>query len=106
MYQKSIKLPCRYRDCPSTLKFKKEISSELAKNRLVYELKPSEYVRFILEPQEENFDKQNLPKIISVDPPGGPFMSVGDTDIIKGMKLIFIKDTPSGVYLTFEETSV
>ena len=103
MPEESIKLPSRYPNSPNFLKFIKKAESELAKDKFIYELKDADYVRFIIESQSEEDRGKKPPCILSVDPPGGPFMSLGDTDIINGMKLTRINDTPEGVFLIFEK---
>ena len=103
MPKELIKLSSRYPNSPNFLKFIKKAESELAKDKFIYELKDADYVGFIIEPKPKEQEVKTLPTIISVDPPGGPFMSLGDTNIINGMKLTRINNTPEGVFLIFEK---
>lgn len=103
MPKELIKLSSRYPNSPNFLKFIKKAESELAKDKFIYELKDTDYVRFIIEPKPEEYRGKESHRILSVDPPGGPFMSLGDTNIINGMKLTRINDTPEGVFLIFEK---
>jgi len=103
MPKKVIKLLSRYIKIPHFLKFVKEEKSESSKDTFIYELQDPDHVRFIIESQPEEDRGKTRPCILAVDPPGGPFMSLGDTNIINGMKLTRINDTPEGVFLIFEK---
>lgn len=42
--------------------------------------------------------------IIAVDPPGGPFIAIGDTTLLEGHTLFGIEDTPSGILFCFKKS--
>jgi len=91
MPKNKIKIASRYRDDkPRFLEF-----IEQKEDKILYKLSDCNYVRIILDGSKER-------NIMAVDPPGGPFMSVGDTDIVKGTVLDKIEDVSRGLILTFK----
>lgn len=52
-----------------------------------------------------HFDSKDPYKnIIAVDPPGGPFMALGDTTLLEGHTLFGIENSPMGILFCFKKS--
>ena len=91
--KKIIKLNSRYGGNYIELLDKNPINDE----ELDYVLKVSiPYIRVIYRPE-------SVRTIEAVDPDGGPFMAIGDSNIVKGYSINKIRDTKEGLIITFRK---